>query len=233
MNEVQGQRRRLLSLVMIMRDAAMEIEACLSSCAQSVDEIIICDTGSRDGSVRMAKKFLHNWQARQPGRRFELLKFKWRNDFAAARNYALDKAHGRWTLLLDCDERLVERCPGELRELVQELSANQLPSGCTLAAPYSGGSGAPDVLEFLRHNIDLEGRDVETEPDDLAVRLARLDQGLRYRGAVHEELLWRDGRGLRAASVSRERIYLLHTGYRDSVKQQKLTRNYDILSRQL
>ena len=76
-----------LSLVLIMRDAEADILRCLESCGEAVDEMVICDTGSRDRSVARVRKFLRHWQG--PGRRGELCRYKWRDDFAAARNYAL------------------------------------------------------------------------------------------------------------------------------------------------
>lgn len=224
--------RPMLSLVMIMRDAEGEIEDCLASCAGAVEEMVVCDTGSRDRSVAKVKKFFRRWQEESPGRRALLCRFRWRDDFAAARNYALGKATGLWALLLDSDERLSEGGGGELSRLAAELSADRLPAGCALAAPYSAGTGAPDVLEILRRNVDLAGEPAAGEADDLAVRMARLHPGLRYRGEVHEQLFWADGHPLRVAVVPPERLRILHTGYRAGEKEKKVARNYRLLRRE-
>lgn len=225
--------RPLLSLVMIMRDAAAEIEACLASCAGAVDEMIICDTGSADASVKLARRFLKGWLA-EPGarRRGKLISYAWRDDFAAARNFALEQAKGQWALLLDSDERLAEGTKNALRTLAAELAAGHLPTGCTWDTALGEGAGAPDLVELWRHNVDLAGREVPGEADDLSVRIARIDRRLRYRGQVHEQLIWTDGRPLGAAFASRELLFLLHTGYRPEVKGEKDERNYRLLRRQ-
>ena len=41
----------LLSLALIMRDAAGEVLECLKSVAEAVDEMVVVDTGSVDDSV--------------------------------------------------------------------------------------------------------------------------------------------------------------------------------------
>ncbi|HMM47995.1 MAG TPA: glycosyltransferase [Miltoncostaeaceae bacterium] len=86
-----------VSLCMIMRDEEEHLERCLRSVRGAVDEIVIVDTGSVDGSVQIAERF---------GAR--VLHEPWRGDFAAPRNTALDAATGDWALVLDADEELVD-----------------------------------------------------------------------------------------------------------------------------
>jgi tetratricopeptide (TPR) repeat protein len=84
-----------VSAALIVRDEAEFIEGCLRSLADSVDEIVLVDTGSRDDTVDIAARFpisLHH--------------FAWCNDFSAARNFALAQARGDWILYIDADERL-------------------------------------------------------------------------------------------------------------------------------
>lgn len=69
--------------------------ACLASIRDVVDQIVVVDTGSADGTVAVARSFgaeVHHWV--------------WTDDFAAARNVGLDQATGRWILYIDADERL-------------------------------------------------------------------------------------------------------------------------------
>jgi glycosyltransferase involved in cell wall biosynthesis len=35
---------------------------------------------------------------------YEIYQFEWINDFAAAKNYAISKARGKWIIFLDADE---------------------------------------------------------------------------------------------------------------------------------
>jgi glycosyltransferase involved in cell wall biosynthesis len=80
---------------MIVRDEEAVLEECLRSILGVADEIVVVDTGSTDGSKRIAERF---------GAR--VVDFPWRDDFSAARNEALAHARGGWILYIDADERL-------------------------------------------------------------------------------------------------------------------------------
>ncbi|GBR74985.1 glycosyl transferase GTA-type super family, partial [Candidatus Termititenax aidoneus] len=68
-------RQPALSVCMIVRDAAENLPLCLDSIRKIADEIIVVDTGSRDNTVAVAKKYTD-----------KIYFFPWRDDFAAARN---------------------------------------------------------------------------------------------------------------------------------------------------
>lgn len=71
----------------------------LSKCLDSlkgIDEIIVCDTGSTDKTIEIAKKYTDKVYT----------DFVWCDNFAKARNYAKSKATGDWILSIDCDETL-------------------------------------------------------------------------------------------------------------------------------
>lgn len=84
-----------LSLSMIVKDAEAQLRACLQSVRPLEPEIVIADTGSKDGTVAVAREF---------GAR--VIEIPWHNDFAEARNLALAAATGEWILSLDADEQL-------------------------------------------------------------------------------------------------------------------------------
>ena len=77
---------------MIVRDEEQHLPACLESIHNFVDEIVVVDTGSQDRSKDIAR----NYGAR-------LFDFAWRDDFAAARNVALEQSRGAWILYIDAD----------------------------------------------------------------------------------------------------------------------------------
>jgi tetratricopeptide (TPR) repeat protein len=83
-----------IAAVLIVRDEAEQLPACLASLAGLVDEIVVHDTGSVDDSVRIARA--SGAVVRQG---------YWDGDFARARNEALDVAAAPWALVLDADER--------------------------------------------------------------------------------------------------------------------------------
>ncbi|MFM8662141.1 MAG: glycosyltransferase family 2 protein, partial [Cyanobium sp.] len=97
-----------LSLSMIVRNEAERLERCLASVADFVDEMVIVDTGSNDGTVAIAE-----------GCGAVVHRLDWPGDFAPARNAALDLVHGEWVLVLDADEQLL----AEAREPLQQLMA--------------------------------------------------------------------------------------------------------------
>ncbi len=85
----------LLSAALIVRDEAHMLDDCLASLVGLVDEIVVVDTGSVDGTVDIAAR--HGATiGHEP----------WRDDFARARNVSLDLAQGDWILYIDADERV-------------------------------------------------------------------------------------------------------------------------------
>lgn len=85
-----------LSCSLIVRDSAKTLERVLESVRPHVDELVICDTGSVDETVDIAAKYADC-----------LFSFPWRDDFAAARNEALQRCGGDWCMWLDSDDELV------------------------------------------------------------------------------------------------------------------------------
>lgn len=71
-----------ISLCMIVRDEEAVLERCLSSIADLVEEIIIVDTGSQDGTKKIAAQYTD-----------AIYDFVWIDDFAAARNFSLCPSH--------------------------------------------------------------------------------------------------------------------------------------------
>lgn len=84
-----------ISAVIICKNEEALIARCLESVKQA-DEIIVCDTGSTDKTIEIAKTFTDK----------VFTDFTWCDDFAAARNHAKSKATGDWILSLDADEYL-------------------------------------------------------------------------------------------------------------------------------
>ena len=102
----------LISLCMIMRDEAENLPRALRSVSNLVDEMIIVDTGSVDGSVEIAKSFGAKVYF-QP----------WQGDFSTPRNLAMDKANGEWILIFDADEEFCQEDVAKVRELARTSGA--------------------------------------------------------------------------------------------------------------
>ncbi|WP_066632960.1 glycosyltransferase [Desulfolucanica intricata] len=84
-----------VTLTMIVKNEATNLEACLNSVNEQVDEIVIVDTGSTDDTLLIARRYTD-----------KIYHYPWHGDFSAARNFALEKASGEWILYLDADEKL-------------------------------------------------------------------------------------------------------------------------------
>lgn len=82
-----------ISLCMIVKNEADILHRCLVSVADLMDEIIIVDTGSTDGTKEAAAEFTD-----------QIYDFEWQEDFAAARNFAFSKATMDYIYSADADE---------------------------------------------------------------------------------------------------------------------------------
>src|ERR1035441_3897748 len=93
-----------ICLVAIVRDEAQYIERMLRSALPHCKDAVICDTGSKDDTVRIARNMLVEF-----GVQGTLVTEGWAN-FSHNRNLALERARKSgcdWILLLDGDEELV------------------------------------------------------------------------------------------------------------------------------
>lgn len=99
-----------ISLCMIVRDEESQLRACLEPVAKLFDEIIVVDTGSRDGTRQLAAEL-----------GAKVFEFHWCDDFAAARNASIDHATGDWIFWLDADDRIDAENIERLKNLLARL----------------------------------------------------------------------------------------------------------------
>lgn len=147
-----------INLVMIVKDEEASLEPCLKSAAALVDEIVIADTGSADRTKEIAR----NMGA-------QVWDYRWTDDFAAARNFALEHSDGDWNLVLDADEILR---PCSRKELEQVI-------GSFLEVYGQNWMGA--ITRYDAYH-DGDGISVSTL---LIPRL--LPRGMHYEGIIHEQ----------------------------------------------
>jgi tetratricopeptide (TPR) repeat protein len=139
-----------LTAALIVRDEQAFIEGCLASLVDHVDEIVVVDTGSRDDTIERALRFP-----------IKLRHFAWRDDFSAARNFAIEQASGDWILYIDADERF------------------EVPRPDALAAVFADDRAVAFNLRFHPR--------VDWTPY-AELRLFRNDPRIRFRGAIHERI---------------------------------------------
>ena len=102
-----------ISLCMIVKDEEEVISRCLETVKDIVDEIIIVDTGSEDNTKSLAH---------QAGAK--VFDFTWVDDFAAAKNFAIEQATGDWILFLDADEYFAPETMGLVRDVIRKRAKN-------------------------------------------------------------------------------------------------------------
>ncbi|MCX7842805.1 MAG: glycosyltransferase [Clostridia bacterium] len=100
-----------ISLCMIVKDEEHTLGRCLDSVSDIVDEIIIVDTGSKDNTKDIARKYTD-----------KIYDFEWIDDFSAARNFSFSKATMDFIMWLDADDVLLEEDRIKFKSLKKILS---------------------------------------------------------------------------------------------------------------
>jgi hypothetical protein len=173
-----------LSVCLVTRNQVASLPMALGSVQGLAEEILVLDTGSTDGTVQLAQE-----------RGARLVTFKWDDDFAAARNEALQQARGDWILLVHPDEEVLPIA----RETLETYLAKD-------------GIFAYGVRMLELHQADQPPPHVETYP----LRLFRRHPDVRFVGRLHptfevplEEIASFQGRRLEMSDLTlRHHAYL-------------------------
>ncbi|GAB4339047.1 MAG: hypothetical protein Kow0037_23610 [Calditrichia bacterium] len=190
-----------IALCMIVKNEEKFLPGCLESVQGLVGEIVVVDTGSSDATREIATKM---------GAR--LYEYEWQDDFAAARNFALEKCRSPWVLYLDADERLHP----EYHEMVLN-AVRQDKADAFYLKVYSPVSG---VLGNVPH--------IQAYP-----RLFKKLPGARFEGRIHEQI----SPSLKRLNARMEYIDAMieHLGYcqEDDILKMKIKRNLKMLAAQI
>jgi glycosyltransferase involved in cell wall biosynthesis len=141
-----------LALVMIARNEQRCITRALESVRPYVDDMILLDTGSTDDTVSLA---------RNAGAK--IFHFDWCDDFAKARNAALDHSDADWNLILDADEYLVS--DGDILKGLKTVKPNFV-GAISIESDFGSGAERQQAKNWL-------------------IRL--LPASVRFTGRVHEQ----------------------------------------------
>ena len=191
-----------VSACAIMKNEISHVEAWLNNVRVFAQEIIVVDTGSTDGTNEfLAKQF-----------DVKLISYEWQHDFAQAKNVALQEATGDWLVFTDADECYYH--PKNITEYLGKLDRQ---------------SADIDVIFCSIDNIDADSNN-EIINSDVVPRIIRNHVGIKYMGAVHEQLTkgrepWQDVKYV----VADRNLAIRHTGYSTKVIPFKHQRNYEIL----
>jgi len=190
-----------ISLCMVVKDEEAFLARCLESAQPFVKEIIMVDTGSKDRTIEIAKQYGAT-----------IVKMSWNDDFAAARNLALEHAQSSWILVLDADEKLGRIDPLQLAQWLE----NDEVSGYYLKVKNYFGKEA--------------GMNYEIDP---VCRLFRNLPGIRYRGRIHEDISVSLHERYPEKDLRHLSVYIEHYGYLDQViaRKNKGNRNLSLLEK--
>ena len=189
-----------ISACVITKNEAENLPRWLASMRTFADEMIVVDTGSTDATVEIA---------RAGGAR--VCHFDWINDFAAAKNFALDQAKGDWVVFTDADEYFTEESAPRVRPLIEEYGKKETFDG------------------FIVHlvNIDMDtgallGTSAEVQ------RIFRRAPHIRFVGSIHEHVENLSGDPAREMAMA-PGLVLYHTGYSPRIIKEKSKRDLALL----
>lgn len=193
-----------ITLCMIVKDEEKTVAASLESASALADDIVVVDTGSTDATPSIAARYTPR-----------LYRFAWTDDFAAARNFAMEHVRSEWILWLDADERLDVRDATRWRQSFADKSAR----ADALLVEINNYYG-PVVDELKVHVYS-------------GFRLLRAAAKLRYVQPIHEHLdASRDD--VRFDHEPVDGVAIHHYGYMDDAVRQKrkAARNMRLLQKE-
>lgn len=159
-----------LSVILITRNEAHNLEGCLESVAFA-DERIVVDSGSTDGTREIAERYgakvvtTSDW----PG-------------FGVQKSRALALAQGQWVLSIDADERVSEELAHAVRKVIEADTSGH-------GSPDAFGKGTVGYeLSRLSSFCGQWMRHGDWYPDRV-LRLFRRGQGRFTDDLVHERLV--------------------------------------------
>lgn len=191
-----------ISACAIMKNEISHVEAWLDNVRVFAQEIIVVDTGSTDGT----REFLSKQSD------VKVFYSEWQHDFAQAKNVTLQEATGDWLVFTDADECFYQ--PQNIIEYLEQLDKK---------------STSIEAIFCPIDNIDADSNN-EIINSDVVPRIIRNHVGIKYMGAVHEQLTkgrepWQDIKYI----VADRNLAIRHTGYSTKVIPFKHQRNYEIL----
>ena len=190
----------MISICIICKNEEQNIEHCLKSFDNIGYEIVVVDTGSTDNTKEIAMKYTAN-----------VYDFEWRNDFAAAKNYAISKAANDFVMVIDSDEYL-EQIDVKLLESMLKDSSEK-------------------VGRIQRRNI-FHQNEIEQENREWINRIFS-KKHFHYEGRIHEQLVTADGND--KYETYQAPVTILHSGYdlSDVERKKKAERNISLLNGEL
>ena len=202
-----------LSQCMIVKNEEKNIKRALEWAKDMAYEQIVVDTGSTDCTVEIAESM-----------GAKVYHFKWIDDFAAAKNYAIEQAGGDWIAFLDADEYLTKENALRLPDILDRIDR----------AKVRNALNEPAEIDIIRSDwiqINNKGNISQVLKQE---RFFRRKKEIRYNGIIHETLTPLKGYPITVTDVGEE-IGIYHTGYAwtPELRHKKAQRNQELIARKL
>lgn len=159
-----NQPKPWLGLYCIVRNAEKTIETLLNSIPDVFDEIVLVDTGSIDKTTQLVEEHFGlaipaAWdgearecfpQAYVGGVRLVLARFKWVDDFSAARQFSFDLGTAKWRCYLDADDDATD-FKRKLRATMERTELEHPETNCiSVKYDYVPNEMAQDTIRIVR-----------------------------------------------------------------------------------
>lgn len=161
-----------LSVVLIVKDEAENLEKCLESAAWA-DEIVVLDSGSSDETETIARRYTDKFFVASdwPG-------------YGPQRQRAQSHATGDWILMLDADERITPELRAEIEKIVRDDYRDAVYAVPRLSWVFG---------RFIRHSGWYPDYVTRLYPRERAsYGEERVHEKLHYSGELREEKLTGD-----------------------------------------
>jgi glycosyltransferase involved in cell wall biosynthesis len=138
-----------ISVCMIVKDEEQFLDNCLQSIKVIADEIIIIDTGSKDNTVNIARKYTD-----------KIYFHPWNDSFSEARNHYFKYASGDWIFQIDADEELAKEDIPLLLKAVKNTMIDAIMVQIVSQLNRGQSEARHNVERLFRNNgkIHYEGR---------------------------------------------------------------------------
>jgi tetratricopeptide (TPR) repeat protein len=153
-----------LSVCMIVRNESLHLPKALASVKRIAAEIVVVDTGSTDDTVSIATAM-----------GAKVLHFDWIDDFAAARNAAIEAATQPWILSLDADQMLASDSASALAVALKRTDCMAQTVSINLYGPPTANTDPT----FGKSEVELAFK---------SLRLFQNHPQIRFSGRVHEDV---------------------------------------------
>ncbi len=208
-----------LTACMIVKNEARCLSRCLASLQGHVDEIVVVDTGSTDATVEIATSF-----------GAQVYHFEWVNNFALARNFAIDHCTGDWLFIIDADEYLRNGDASVLRSLCEQADVAHACALIISQVSYTAGTVDETLHGTAQDPVALG----QTTPYLVAQvqRVLKRRDDIRYSGALHEFAVFTHDPSLPLPywHAAHNAVVLYHDGYTPALSAQKKERNAAIIN---